>query len=64
MTDEGQRPPARGSPEPTGAPGPEQERGRGLLIIDAPADRWGTGRTSGGLMVWAEVITDMGSGAL
>ena len=38
-------------------PGPEEERGRGLLITDALAARWGRRRTNKGLTVWAEVVT-------
>jgi anti-sigma regulatory factor (Ser/Thr protein kinase) len=52
VTDEGRGIVAVAPPAP---PGPEQEHGRGLLITDALADRWGTRRTSGGLTVWAEV---------
>ncbi|MFE7316664.1 ATP-binding protein [Streptomyces sp. NPDC057555] len=37
-------------------PGAEQERGRGLLIVGAVADRWGTRPAdAGGHTVWAEV---------
>nr|WP_279626755.1 ATP-binding protein [Streptomyces flavidovirens] len=39
------------------APGPEQECGRGLLIVGALAARWGQRRTRGGLTVWAEITT-------
>lgn len=44
-------------PAPTG-PSPEEERGRGLLITDGLAARWGRRRTNNGLTVWAEVITN------
>ncbi|CAL9488144.1 ATP-binding protein [Streptomyces sp. enrichment culture] len=40
---------------PSGASEPESESGRGLLITDALATRWGTERAGGGLTVWAEV---------
>ncbi len=43
---------------PSAPPGPEREHGRGLLITDALAVRWGTRRTSGGVVVWAEVATE------
>ncbi|MFI1730193.1 ATP-binding protein [Streptomyces acidicola] len=44
------------------APEPEREHGRGFLITDALADRWGTRGTGSGLMVWAEIVTeDQGS---
>ncbi|MFD4528084.1 ATP-binding protein [Streptomyces sp. NPDC058470] len=38
--------------------GPGQERGRGLLIADTLANRWGQRRTGAGVTVWAEVTTD------
>ncbi|WP_446033810.1 ATP-binding protein [Streptomyces olivaceus] len=55
VTDDG-----KGGGEPVvsasaGVSGAECEGGRGLLITDALATRWGTGRTGGGLTVWAEV---------
>ncbi|MDI6520697.1 ATP-binding protein [Streptomyces coelicoflavus] len=34
------------------------EGGRGLLITDALATRWGTRRSGGGLTVWAEVAIE------
>ncbi|WP_164384400.1 ATP-binding protein [Streptomyces sp. OM5714] len=36
----------------------EREGGRGLLITDALATRWGTRRNGGGLTVWAEVAIE------
>ncbi|WP_446044968.1 ATP-binding protein [Streptomyces olivaceus] len=55
VTDDG-----KGGGEPVvsasaGVSGTECEGGRGLLITEALATRWGTGRTGGGLTVWAEV---------
>jgi anti-sigma regulatory factor (Ser/Thr protein kinase) len=55
VTDEGRNrasaiPPSSAVPPPV-----EQEHGRGLLITDALADRWGTRRAGGGTTVWAEV---------
>ncbi|MET9759790.1 ATP-binding protein [Streptomyces sp. NPDC006372] len=47
---------------PPVSPGPEQERGRGLLITDALAARWGTRQSGEGLTVWAEVCTSASSG--
>ncbi|WP_407698901.1 ATP-binding protein [Streptomyces acidicola] len=38
-------------------PDPEPEHGRGLLITDAPADRWGTRETGSGQVVRAEIVT-------
>lgn len=38
-----------------GVAGPEQESGRGLLIVDALATRWGQLQTGGRFTVWAEV---------
>ncbi|WP_217143734.1 ATP-binding protein [Streptomyces sp. AC627_RSS907] len=40
----------------------EREGGRGLLITDALAARWGTRRTGGGLTVWAEVAVGVVAG--
>ncbi|MFI1409994.1 ATP-binding protein [Streptomyces sp. NPDC020707] len=37
------------------APEGEGERGRGLVIVEAMAARWGSRRHGGGLTVWAEV---------
>nr|WSY52311.1 ATP-binding protein [Streptomyces sp. NBC_00886] len=51
---------APGSPR---LPGPEQEHGRGLLITDALASRWGTQQCGNGLTVWAEVRVDAFRGA-
>ncbi|WP_328750499.1 ATP-binding protein [Streptomyces sp. NBC_00285] len=47
-------PPAPGRvPEP---PGPAEESGRGLLLVEALADRWGTGpRNPYTKTLWAEV---------
>ncbi|WP_186779300.1 ATP-binding protein [Streptomyces salinarius] len=39
----------------------ECEGGRGLLITDALATRWGTLRTGEGLTVWAEVAVEAGA---
>ncbi|MGX1222493.1 anti-sigma regulatory factor (Ser/Thr protein kinase) [Streptomyces ambofaciens] len=39
----------------------EYEGGRGLLITDALATRWGTLRTGEGLTVWAEVAVEAGA---
>ncbi|WP_327259138.1 MULTISPECIES: ATP-binding protein [unclassified Streptomyces] len=47
----------RGRATVAGAPSPDQEDGRGLLIVDALASRWGQRRACGGLLVWAEVDT-------
>lgn len=39
----------------TAEPGPEEERGRGLLLVEAVADRWGVRERGGpGKTVWAE----------
>jgi anti-sigma regulatory factor (Ser/Thr protein kinase) len=47
---------------PVALPGPDQEHGRGLLITQALAHRWGTWPTGGGLTVWAEVPVEAGAG--
>ncbi|MFD7033440.1 ATP-binding protein [Streptomyces sp. NPDC059917] len=46
-----------GSPSPPRAPGdvrPLAEDGRGLLLVDAVTDRWGTEGTATGKTVWFE----------
>ncbi|WP_196217863.1 ATP-binding protein [Streptomyces blattellae] len=52
VTDEGQVCPVV---PPPGAADAEQERGRGLLIIDALARRWGSRRAAGRMTLWAEI---------
>ena len=43
------------APETGPAPGPDDESGRGLLLVDALADRWGTAPyPPSGKTVWAE----------
>jgi anti-sigma regulatory factor (Ser/Thr protein kinase) len=37
-------------------PGDEDERGRGLQVVSQMAQRWGSRRTSGGKIVWAEQV--------
>ncbi len=49
-------------PVPVAQQEPQQENGRGLLITDALADRWGTRRSGGGLEVWAEVAAHTAGG--
>jgi hypothetical protein len=45
-------------PAAPGLPGPEQESGRGLYLVDTLATRWGTlPREPLGKTVWAEVWT-------
>ncbi len=45
----------------TGGSEAECEGGRGLLITDVLATRWGTLRTGEGLTVWAEVAVEAGA---
>lgn len=52
VTDEGGRAPVPVRPGPARG---SAERGRGLLITHALADRWGTRLTRRGLTVWAEL---------
>lgn len=42
-------------PPDAGDPGPEAESGRGLLLIEALAERWGATPTHGGKCVWFEL---------
>jgi hypothetical protein len=54
-----------GDPRPAGADGDEadpvpecyREHGRGLQLVDALADRWGTFATADGKVVWAQVAS-------
>ncbi|WNZ08293.1 ATP-binding protein [Streptomyces sp. 11x1] len=55
VTDEGGGPTSAALPTSAELLGLEQERGRGLLITQALAVRWGTLRDGGELTVWAEV---------
>jgi hypothetical protein len=43
----------RPAPDASGAP--EDEHGRGLLLLDAMADAWGSSATGDGKVVWANV---------
>ncbi|MBZ9643093.1 ATP-binding protein [Streptomyces sp. PSKA30] len=52
VTDEGKGCPVA---SPLGSADAEQERGRGLLIIDALAHRWESWRAGGRMTVWAEI---------
>ncbi|MEJ8648629.1 ATP-binding protein [Streptomyces sp. MS1.AVA.3] len=51
VTDEG-----KGCASAPARPGPEQEGGRGLLIVEALADRWGRRKLGGGFTIWAEMV--------
>ncbi|MFC9464955.1 ATP-binding protein [Streptomyces coelicoflavus] len=63
MTDDGRRGDTPEICASAGGSGAERERGRGLLITDALASRWGTRRVRGGLTVWAEVAVGAAPGA-
>ncbi|MFF5157290.1 ATP-binding protein [Streptomyces sp. NPDC000348] len=44
-------------PGPAGRPSADSDGGRGLLLVEAVADRWGVaGRTGPGKTVWAECV--------
>ncbi|MDH6627682.1 anti-sigma regulatory factor (Ser/Thr protein kinase) [Streptomyces sp. LBL] len=59
VTDEGAgRRPYADRPGTPCPPGPESEHGRGLLITDVLAARWGAQPSGSGLTVWAEVLAD------
>ncbi|WP_063794174.1 ATP-binding protein [Streptomyces graminilatus] len=45
---------SRARPAP-GTPSPDDEDGRGLLLVDALADTWGSELVRGGKRVWAEL---------
>lgn len=45
---------SRTRPAP-GTPSPDDEDGRGLLLVDALADNWGSELVRGGKRVWAEL---------
>lgn len=44
-------------PQPVHA-GPEDEAGRGLLLVEALATRWGSEPTRNGKLVWFEIAPD------
>jgi serine/threonine-protein kinase RsbW len=39
---------------PDAGPGPRDEGGRGLLLVEALADKWGVGERDPGKIVWCE----------
>ncbi|MFI8945896.1 ATP-binding protein [Streptomyces sp. NPDC053750] len=46
---------APGQPHPAADQQPEDEHGRGLLLVDALCDAWGAHEHGPGLLVWAEL---------
>ncbi|GHC64527.1 hypothetical protein GCM10010349_35720 [Streptomyces flavofungini] len=52
IRDEGQ---SSGVPRPTGLRGPDEEHGRGLLLVSAVSSAWGVQDSGSGLSVWAEL---------
>ncbi|WP_328656928.1 ATP-binding protein [Streptomyces sp. NBC_00334] len=46
---------APGQPHPSADQQPEDEHGRGLLLVDALCDAWGAHEHGPGLLVWAEL---------
>ncbi|GGR92827.1 hypothetical protein GCM10010252_34370 [Streptomyces aureoverticillatus] len=44
-----------GVPRPTGLRGPDEEHGRGLLLVSAVSSAWGVQDSGSGLSVWAEL---------
>ncbi|MDQ1020402.1 hypothetical protein QFZ43_006951 [Streptomyces afghaniensis] len=46
---------APGQPHTAGRTRPEEEHGRGLLLVDALCDAWGAHEHGPGLLVWAEL---------
>ncbi|MER7476977.1 ATP-binding protein [Streptomyces sp. NPDC126510] len=49
-------PDPRALPVLIGAVGPEDESGRGLALLDAPALRWGVEQEAGRKTVWCELL--------
>nr|WP_317453367.1 ATP-binding protein [Streptomyces xanthii] len=60
VRDEGRMP---GDTAPAGRVAPEEEHGRGLLLVAAVSSAWGAQETGPGLVVWAELPRDGGQGA-
>ncbi len=46
---------APGQPHPSDGQRPDDEHGRGLLLVDALCDAWGAHEHGPGLLVWAEL---------
>ncbi|MDX3354178.1 ATP-binding protein [Streptomyces sp. ME01-24h] len=57
VTDTSRTRPARGKPNP------EDEHGRGLVLVDALAHDWGSELVRGGKRVWAELRVPVADGA-
>ncbi|MFD3560546.1 ATP-binding protein [Streptomyces sp. NPDC058686] len=55
VRDEGWAP---GEPHPSRRVAPEEEHGRGLLLVAAVSTAWGAQETGPGLVVWAELARD------
>nr|WP_307620016.1 ATP-binding protein [Streptomyces sp. V3I7] len=53
---------APGEPHPSPQQ-PEEEHGRGLLLVEALCEAWGAQEHGPGLLVWAELRNDLGWGA-
>ncbi|MGW2076759.1 ATP-binding protein [Streptomyces sp. NPDC001939] len=58
VRDEGWAP---GEPHPARRVAPEEEHGRGLLLVAAVSTAWGAQETGPGLLVWAELARDADS---
>ncbi|WTS45176.1 ATP-binding protein [Streptomyces sp. NBC_00081] len=58
VRDEGWAP---GEPHPARRIAPEEEHGRGLLLVAAVSTAWGAQETGPGLLVWAELARDADS---
>ena len=56
VRDEGLAP---GEPHPGRRVAPEEEHGRGLLLVAAVSTAWGAQETGPGLLVWAELARDV-----
>ncbi|WP_353941919.1 ATP-binding protein [Streptomyces sp. HUAS MG91] len=60
VRDEGRMP---GEHRPAGRIAPEEEHGRGLLLVAAVSTAWGAQETGPGLLVWAELPRRTGAGS-
>ncbi|MEU6662798.1 ATP-binding protein [Streptomyces sp. NPDC046821] len=51
-----------GAPQPGRRAAPEEEHGRGLMLVAAMSTAWGAQETGPGLLVWADLARDLTTG--